>query len=171
MPATATKRQRRTSAEREAMQNEALDRATNGRVNLNYATIIREFSARGIAPDDIVPRFNVLTYHAWRACGRQVRKGEKGVHVITYVPCDRKEKDKKTGEEKIVTSSRPTSATVFHVSQTKEIAHPTHCRCADCAMPGALTSADAIKRAKEESQRIEYPDHVPLDLNRPRDSV
>lgn len=29
-------------------------------------------------------------------------------------------------------------------------------------IPAALTSAEAIKRARDEAQRIEYPDHVPF---------
>jgi hypothetical protein len=27
----------------------------------------------------------VFTYHAWRALGRQVRRGEHGVKVVTFV--------------------------------------------------------------------------------------
>ena len=90
---------------------EALARAQGGMPNHNYVSIIQGFMARGIAAADIEPRVNVFTYHAWRAKGRQVRKGEKGIRVVTFIPTT----DKATGE---TTGKRPWSATVFHVTQT-----------------------------------------------------
>jgi hypothetical protein len=96
------------------LQQEALSRATQGDSMVNYAAIYSGFAAKGIAECDISPRVNVLTFHAWRAKGRSVKKGEHGVKVTTWIPV----KDKDTGE---VTGKRPKTAVVFHVSQTTEL--------------------------------------------------
>lgn len=112
---TATKRHRKTSTEVNAERQEALGRAVNGQSWLNYATIIDGFTAKGIAADDILPRVNVFTYRAWQAKGRQVRKGEHGVKVLTWVPMTKKDDD--TGESKPI-GRKPRNATVFHISQT-----------------------------------------------------
>lgn len=96
-----------------SIAQEALDRAQSGQSVMNYAAIYEGFAAKGIAADDIHPRVNVLTYHAWRALGRQVRKGEHGVRVVTFVGAT-KEKDDGTTES----FRRPWYSTVFHVSQT-----------------------------------------------------
>ena len=106
---------------REVIQQEALSRATNPIGSLtNYPSIISGFTAKGIPEADILPRRNVFTYEAWRALGRQVRRGEHGVRVITYVPTTTKtgEIDPETGEEKTIGGKRPWTATVFHISQT-----------------------------------------------------
>ena len=39
------------------------------------------FAAKGIPPESILPRVNVLTFWAWKALGRSVRNGEHGVRV------------------------------------------------------------------------------------------
>jgi len=92
-------------------QQEALQRAKSGNSALNYQAILAGFTSRGIPSDEIVPRENVLTYNAWKAIGRQVKKGEKGIKVVSWI----KMTDKTGGE-----TMRPTSATVFHISQTQE---------------------------------------------------
>jgi antirestriction protein ArdC len=56
----------------------------------------------------------VLTFQAWKALGRVVRRGEHGVKVVTFIPTT----DKATGE---VTGKRPWSSTVFHISQTDQL--------------------------------------------------
>ena len=61
---------------------ESLDRARNGNPNSNYSTILREFAERGLSLDEIRPRENVFTYQAWRALGRQVRRGEDRKSVV-----------------------------------------------------------------------------------------
>lgn len=99
-------------------QAEALSRARTGQTWSNYPAIIRGFTARGIPESNILPRENIFTYAAWQALGRQVRKGEHGVKIITYIPCDRKVKDTKTGEVKIEIYSAPRTVSVFHISQT-----------------------------------------------------
>jgi hypothetical protein len=107
------------------MQQAALSRAVSGQSLSNWPAIIAGFTAKGIPESDILPRENVLTYHAWRAVGRQVRRGEHGVKVSTFVACEGKAEP--TGEDcdGVVDEAprkrgyrRPWTATVFHVSQT-----------------------------------------------------
>src|ERR1700739_1707766 len=108
-------------SKREQIAQEALDRAVSGIVLSNYPAIIEGFTRKGIPEPQILPRENVFTYHAWRALGRQVRRGEHGVKVTTFVPMDKKtgEADPETGEEKrVALGKRAWTATVFHVSQT-----------------------------------------------------
>lgn len=100
---------------------EALDRAENNASETNYETIFNGFMAMGIDKDDIEPRVNVFTFNAWKAKGRFVKKGEKGVRVITYIQVDKKEED--SDEVKKVLKKRQT--TVFHISQTSPTDEPT----------------------------------------------
>ena len=101
------------------IQQEALSRARSGQALTNLPAVFQGFMAKGIPEDDILPRDNVLTYHAWRALGRQVKKGEHGVRICTWIDCTKDvEKD---GETKTERFKRPKSATVFHVSQTDTI--------------------------------------------------
>jgi hypothetical protein len=93
-----------------AIQQEALTRAVSGQSFSNYAPIIRGFMAKGIPEDQIIPRVNVFSYNAWKANGRQVRKGEHGVKCLTFIT-----KTGKNGREE----RRPWTVTVFHVSQTE----------------------------------------------------
>lgn len=90
----------------------AIDRAENGRSLTNYPAIFEGFEGMGIATDEIRPRENVFTYRVWRAKGRQVMKGQHGVRVMTVREYE------KNGE----TKRAPKAATVFHVSQTQEVA-------------------------------------------------
>jgi hypothetical protein len=105
------------------MQQEALDRAIGNQSTANWGAIFAGFTAKGIPETDIRPRENVFTYHAWRALGRQVRRGEHGVKVTTWVPAQGKEEtDSDTGEKKEGRGFRVCKyATVFHVSQTDPI--------------------------------------------------
>jgi hypothetical protein len=95
-----------------AIQQEALTRAVSGQSLSNYAPIIRGFMAKGIPEDQIIPRVNVFSYNAWKANGRQVRKGEHGVKCLTFIT-----KTGKNGREE----RRPWTVTVFHVSQTEAV--------------------------------------------------
>lgn len=105
--------------DRKTMQAEALYRAESSPSLANFALIYEGFTARGIPLESIEPRTNVFTYNAWQAKGRQVRKGEKGVKIVTWIPCSEK---KDTGgapsNSKKSRGMFPRSATVFHVSQT-----------------------------------------------------
>jgi hypothetical protein len=116
---------------REEVQQEALTRAASGQSLTNWPAILAGFTAKGIPESDVRPRENVFTYHAWRALGRQVRRGEHGVRVITFVSVA--EKDSKEDVDGVATNDvddtnkrkggyrRPWSATVFHISQTDPI--------------------------------------------------
>lgn len=114
-------------ARREEMQQEALSRAIGGQALTNWPAIFAGFTAKGIPESDIRPRENVFTYHAWRALGRQVRRGEHGVKVVTFAPAGGR--DRTDGQDDADTDqpakrrggSRPWSATVFHVSQTDPV--------------------------------------------------
>jgi hypothetical protein len=99
-----------------AVASEALNRASAGQSVANYPTIIVGFADKGIPESEIRPRENVFTFHAWRALGRTVRKGEHGVRVLTWVPIPERI-DRATGEVK-PGGKRPKAAVVFHVSQT-----------------------------------------------------
>ena len=118
-----------TGEEKQQMQQEALDRAVCGQSLSNWPAIIHGFLAKGVPEADILPRENVFTYHAWRALGRQVRRGEHGVKVTTYITPRPKADDAQADAEKPADGkrqarySRPWTATVFHVSQTDPIAN------------------------------------------------
>ena len=94
-------------------QAEALHRATSGESVANFNAILKGFADRGLSIDEIKPRENVFTFDAWKALGRYVKKGEKGVQILTFI----ERTDKKTGAK----SRRPWRTTVFHISQTESI--------------------------------------------------
>src|SRR3989337_2606677 len=94
----------------------ALVRAQSGQSLMNYQAIISGFIEKGIPHDQITPRENVLTYNAWLALGRQVRKGEHGVKVVTFIPMSKVVHAE--GGDKVESWRSPRSTTVFHVSQT-----------------------------------------------------
>ena len=123
----------RPNLNREAMQQEALTRAATGQSLSNWPAILAGFTAKGIPEEEIQPRVNVFTYHAWRALGRQVRRGEHGVKVTTFVTVA--STDSKAERDGLARNAidgtdqppsqrgyrRPWTATVFHVSQTDPI--------------------------------------------------
>ncbi len=104
------------------MQQEALGRAQFGQSTRNYGDIFAGFTAKGIPADQINPRTNVFTFHAWKALGRSVRKSEHGVKILTYIESSHAtEKTGKDGMPLIETFRRPWHTTVFHISQTDPI--------------------------------------------------
>jgi antirestriction protein ArdC len=106
------------------MAAEALSRAQSGQSMANWVPIFEGFAAKGIPMEEIKPRENVLTYHAWRAKGRQVRKGEHGVKCLTYVRPKRKGEQAPPDADANTKDKRgliPWSTTVFHESQTDPI--------------------------------------------------
>jgi hypothetical protein len=107
-----------TVARQSRTKAEALARARTGLSLSNYPAIYRGFMEKGIPESEIKPRENVFTYRAWRELGRQVRRGEHGVKVLTFIDCQKR--DEQTGEVK-ETYRRPWFTTVFHVSQTDAI--------------------------------------------------
>lgn len=106
--------------DKQAIQQQALSNAVNGQSLANFAAIIMGFAEKGIPEKDIQPRVNVFTYHAWRALGRQVRKGEHGIRVCTYVPMSKTEQNP-DGTQDTKAWRAPRMTTVFHVSQTEPI--------------------------------------------------
>ena len=96
----------------------ALANATQNQSVANYDAIYEGFMEKGIEEEDIIPRENVLTYDAWLAKGRQVRRGEHGVKITTWVGMSFK--DEETGEVR-PGRRRPKTTTVFHISQTDPI--------------------------------------------------
>ena len=99
-------------------QAEALSHATQSQSFSNYPAIFEGFMSRGLSEADIKPRENVFTYQAWQALGRQVRRGEHGVKVTTWIPMTKKNRE--TGQDEPI-GRRPKTTTVFHVSQTDAI--------------------------------------------------
>lgn len=108
--------QLRKALKADEIRAEALDRAIHGQSLTNYPAIFEGFAAKGIAAADIRPRENVLTFNAWKAKGRSVRKGEHGVKVVTFIESTSRREVDKDGEP--ATYRRPWSTTVFHISQT-----------------------------------------------------
>lgn len=122
-----SRRRRRTPEERAAMESEALERARSGESFGNFPAIFAGLMAKGIPEADIHPRENVFGYHAWRALGRQVRRGEHGVSVVTFVTRDVSKRCPGRSECRACREGVPdscafrrcaTTATVFHITQT-----------------------------------------------------
>jgi hypothetical protein len=88
----------------------ALERATGSNSSMNYDRIIAGFQSKGINAEDIHPRVNILTLHAWNAKGRRVKRYETGVKILTWVTMKAKD-----GTE----YKRPKNVAVFHISQTE----------------------------------------------------
>lgn len=105
---------------RQEHQRQALANATTQTSVANYPAIYEGFEAMGIAPDDVRPRENVFTFNAWKELGRVVSRGQRGVKILTVIPCTKK--DAATGEEAQVRKVR--STTVFHISQTELLQQP-----------------------------------------------
>ena len=103
----------------QAIRAEALQRAECGASVSNFPAIYSGFLTMGIPEGDIRPRENIFTYQAWQAKARQVRKGEHGVRIVTYIHLGEKRAD--DGELLESGESHPRSVTVFHVSQTDPI--------------------------------------------------
>jgi hypothetical protein len=93
-------------------QAEALNRAQTGESLANFNAILKGFADRGLPMDEIKPRENVFTFDAWKALGRVVKRGEKGIQIVTII-----EKTDANGAK----SRRPWRTTVFHISQTEAI--------------------------------------------------
>lgn len=99
---------RRTPEEIARLQQEALRRAKSSQSLINHALVIEAASARGWM--DAIPGENVLTFNAWKALGRTVKKGEKAFVKLPVLF------QKEDSDERV-----RTMASVFHISQTKEL--------------------------------------------------
>jgi hypothetical protein len=121
---------RRARGERRAeLQAESLSRARGGGSMANYAPILVGFSAMGIPEEEIRPRENVFTFNAWRALGRTVKRGEKGVKVVTWITTDGKSVQGENGEEKKPGGKLCRSVAVFHISQTVPLEEAARVAC------------------------------------------
>ena len=112
-----------------ALEREALTNAVSGQSTMNYRAIVDGFVAMGIEIDDIRPRENIFTFHAWCGLGRCVRKGQHGVSICTFVPMTKV--DQSTGEVKAFRAPRQT--TVFHISQTERLLNVQVDQAGECA--------------------------------------
>lgn len=110
-----------TTLTKDEIQADALTRAATGQSLANWPAIFAGFTAKGIPEADIRPRENVFTYHVWRALGRQVRRGEHGVKITTFVSSKGKDDTANPDATSKRRASRPWTATVFHISQTDPI--------------------------------------------------
>lgn len=94
-----------------------LEKAVTGQSLVNYPRIVEGFMEMGIPAEQIIPRENVFTYNAWKALGRQVRRGEHGVKIFTM----REQSSTNTETGEIEKRRKPAGSTVFHISQTDPI--------------------------------------------------
>ncbi len=115
---------------REQLQAEALSRAMHGQSTSNLGEIVRGFMAMGVREADIRPRENVFTFWAWKALGRQVRKGEHGVRVTTWIesrkqlrsePQDQRSNAINAAADAGTRARFARPVTVFHISQTEPV--------------------------------------------------
>lgn len=97
-----------------------VDKAQRGMSIHNDTLVIAAFQERGI---EATPRVDVFTFNAWLAKGRVVRKGQKGVKIVTFF-------------EKPDGTKVSRSVTVFHVSQTDLADSP--------AEPAEVQEAEAL---------------------------
>ena len=102
------------------LQQASLRRATTSLSEANYDAIIEGFVELGIDEEEILPRENIFTYNAWLALGRQVKRGEHGVRITTFIPVKNSVFKSLTGEDGIG-ALRPKITTVFHISQTDKM--------------------------------------------------
>lgn len=116
MTATAYRRRRLSAQERQERNRQALQNAQGNPSMSNFGVVIEAFAARGFDPCDIDTKVNVLTYNAWQALGRQVRRGEKSVKVTTWAPIQ--DQDTPPAGTTPSVRLRPVTACLFHISQT-----------------------------------------------------
>lgn len=138
------------------VQQQALQNALTSQSVANFQAIYEGVEAMGIASDDIKPRVNVFTFHAWKALGRSVKKGEHGVKIVTVIPCTKK--DPETGDAVPVKKIKTT--TVFHISQTQALDGPPADELADT--PPTL-SAPVIEASTSPAPALEIEGPRPLN--------
>jgi len=135
-PPKAPKRRRRSS---NVNAQKALNRIQSNPSVANFSAVYAAFAEKGIPMDNIKPKENVLTFTAWKAKGRCVKKGEKGVKVVSWIEIEGK--PAKQGEK--TTRKQPIRACLFHVTQTKALDEPK-------AQPEANTPDNRHKPAPTE---------------------
>lgn len=122
-----TVKQEGRRVKRAAGDRDAMERGSRFLPNGNDGPCVMEFAGRGIPLDQIDtfgPSQNVRTYRAWRALGRQVRKGEKSVKLTVWRPHDDSpglHVETDDDGKPVRVKCRPVTACVFHVSQTDAV--------------------------------------------------
>lgn len=179
-PAQASSKARVNSEQltrKDQMQQQALENAVTRQGVANYQAIFEGFEAMGIPAEAIKPRVNVFTFHAWKALGRSVKRGEHGVKIVTVIPCTKK--DKATDEDVPVKKIKAT--TVFHISQTQALdgtpgdeptdktndTHPTPSAPVIEDAPHQAPTAESVKprplnayELKQQARRERYEDQA-----------
>lgn len=113
---------KRTRKAKPAEPDDAVRRIREQESQGNYPSVYEGFIAKGLAREEIQPRVNVLTFNAWKALGRIVKKGEHGVRICTIIPLpDKSEVDPVSGAVRVLARSRRRIVTVFHISQTEKL--------------------------------------------------
>jgi len=162
----AKRTRRKSSAARRARQSarqaESLNRARGNTCPRNEALVLEHFAARGVPISEINPRENVLTFHAWKALGRSVRKGERGCKLTTWIPIEGKREQGRDESERSSDHDgesprsggklRPKTTHVFHISQT----HPI----------GEKDGADPLPLAPDDPRRDESDRAEPAPAGR-----
>ena len=135
------------------MQAASLDRARNSQSLANYPAVYQGFIDKGISFDDIKPRENVLTFNAWKALGRSVKKGEHGVKVVTFISV--RGKEEANGEESNG-YRMPKTTTVFHITQT-ELSSEREARHASQGKSENRVASKWQRRADEPAKHVAAP--------------
>lgn len=157
---------------------EALARIQGLGFGKNDALVIMAFAERGIDPDQIDPRHNVLTFHAWKALGRSVAKGAISVRVQTWIPTRGSQASEEPAPDDAPEGNdqpkrrgggmRPKLAYLFHESQTIPQKAPKGTRPAAWANPqlvkeGTYDDGSAVVNALETRLRAYEGEPIPDD--------
>lgn len=144
-------------------QDNALNRIQAYESQGNYPSVYEGFMAKGIPREDIQPRVNVLTFNAWKALGRIVKKGEHGVRICTIIPLpDKSEVDPVSGAVRVITRSRRRIVTVFHLSQTEKLIDTTAAKPKRTPEPLATVLPVNFRMAKETPVPVTQANIVPI---------
>lgn len=116
----------RTEEDRIRDAKASLAEIRNG-FSVNDETAFMMFAAKGYPVETIIPRVTLLTFNAWKAYGRHVRKAEKGTAVTVWRPLSRKDDAgnsvpvmRRAGDGSATDSPVLFAATshLFHIAQT-----------------------------------------------------
>ena len=158
---------------------EALERIQSLSCPKSEIAVQIHFSERGIDPSDIHPRQNVLTFNAWRALGRTVRKGERGFSFTAWVPINGKQTKADESSDDSETESgkrsgkggrlKPRRTTVFHECQTVPIGQqdggdPLRLHPDQIERMGQAVALEVLDR--ESKGEIVIPETIADDLTR-----
>lgn len=101
--------------ERIAAAKAAFQKTQSVKVTSNDVAVIQLCADRGIDPETVIPRVTVLTYNAWAAFGRHVKRGETAIPLPVFEIGTRENKE--TGETESFRFLK--TSHVFHISQTE----------------------------------------------------